>query len=417
MKFISKKDFTILLGNAADHFDTSLYIFIAPTIAPIFFPNDNPIIELILAYSVLATSIVTRPLGTYIFGALASFYGPGKALSYSLTGVGLATLCIGFLPGYNSVGFVAPVLLVLIRMIRDIFAAGESAIAKLYILHNKPEKQAFKGSYLYQTSTVFGMVLASLAASIVQYADIDYLWRCCFIFGGVAAIIGYLIRLNILETNEVKDKNVLNFMTTGSLSILWKYRVNLLRIAIVNSFSHMTYIIPFVVMNHIVPLVTDIEAKTMAMLSSFILIFDMVTIPIIGTYIRRFSVENVMLVASGILAITIIPLWYYTNGSGVIYISFVRFWIVIWGIVFLCPLNLWNSKQIVGDEKYIVVGIGTSLGACTIGKLSPSICLALYYYYGSHFLIGLYTFLLFIFTFFVVYSSANKKPLVISYSK
>jgi hypothetical protein len=47
MKFISKKDFTILLGNAADHFDTSLYIFIAPTIAPIFFPNDNPIIELI----------------------------------------------------------------------------------------------------------------------------------------------------------------------------------------------------------------------------------------------------------------------------------------------------------------------------------------------------------------------------------
>ena len=63
MKFVSKKDFTILLGNAVDHFDTSIYVFIAPTIAPIFFPNDNPIIELILAYSILATSIVTRPLG------------------------------------------------------------------------------------------------------------------------------------------------------------------------------------------------------------------------------------------------------------------------------------------------------------------------------------------------------------------
>ena len=417
MKYISKKDFTILLGNAADHFDTSLYVFIAPTIAPIFFPNDDPIIELILAYSILATSIITRPLGTYIFGALAHFHGPGRALSYSLTGVGLATLCIGFLPGYNFIGFAAPALLVLIRMIRDIFAAGESAIAKLYILHNKPEKDAFKGSYLYQTSTVFGMVLASSAASIVQYSDVEYLWRCCFIFGGVAAIIGYLIRLKILELHEIKDKNVLNFMTTGNLCILWKNRINLLRIAIVNSFSHMTYIIPFVVMNHIVPLVTDIETKTMAMLSSFVLIFDMLAIPIIGTYIRRFPAEMVMLVASGILAITIIPLWYYMNDSSIIYISFVRFWIVIWGIIFLCPLNVWNSKQIIGDEKYIVVGMGTTLGACTIGKLSPSICLALYYYYGSHFLISIYIFLLFIFTFFIIYNSANKKSMIKLFSK
>ena len=70
MKFISKKDFTILLGNAIDHFDTSIYVFIAPTISSIFFPNNNPIIELILAYSIFATSIVTSLLGAYIFGTL-----------------------------------------------------------------------------------------------------------------------------------------------------------------------------------------------------------------------------------------------------------------------------------------------------------------------------------------------------------
>ena len=108
----------------------------------------------------------------------------------------------------------------------------------------------------------------------------------------------------------------------------------------------------------------------------FVLVFDMFAIPLVGGYIKRFSAEIVMSVASGVLAITISPLWYYIDNSSIIYICFVRFWIVIWGIVFLCPLNLWNYKQVSGDEKYIVVGMGTSLGACTIGKLSSSICLA-----------------------------------------
>ena len=200
-------------------------------------------------------------------------------------------------------------------------------------------------------------------------------------------------------------------MTSGSSLVLWRNRINLVRIALVNSFSHITYIIPFVTMNHIVPVVTNIEMKTMMLLSSLALVFDMVAIPLIGGYIRRFSAEAVMSVASGVLALTIIPLWYFIDTSSIIYISIVRFWIVIWGIVFLCPLNLWNSKQVEGDEKYIVVGMGTALGACTIGELSPSICLALFYYSNSHIPIGVYVLVLFIFVFYVTYSDINKKNL------
>ena len=346
MRFISKKDFTILLGNAVDHFDTTIYVFIAPTLAPIFFPNEDPIIELILVYSILATSIITRPIGTYIFALLAKLYEAGRALSYSLIGVGFGTMCIGLLPGYYSIGVVAPILLILFRMVRDIFAAGESAIAKLYILQDKEGKDAFKGSYLYQISTVFGMVLASSAATIVQYVEIDYAWRFCFAFGGIAAIIGYLIRSNVLEIGKITSLSNLEFFTIDGFMILWKHRVNLLRIAIVNSFSHLTYVIPFITMNHIVPLITDIEMKTMMAFSSFTLAFDMITIPIVGVYTRRFSSESIMITASSILAITIIPLWSFIDGASIVYITFVRFWIVIWGIVFLCPLNLWCSKQI-----------------------------------------------------------------------
>jgi MFS family permease len=409
MRYISKKDFTILLGNAIDHFDTSIYVFIAPLIAPIFFPNENPVIELILAYSILGTSMITRPLGTYIFGCIARIYGAGEALAYSLVGVGLATMLMGFLPDYYSIGFFAPVLLVLIRMVRDVFAAGESSIAKLYILHDKVEKEALKGSYLYQTSTIFGMVVASFAATFVQYLEIKHAWRICFIFGGVAAIIGYLIRLNILKVNKINKKNILKLMIVDNTLVMWKHKISLIKIAIVTSFSHMTYLIPFVTMNHIIPLITDIQATTMLLLNSFMLVFDMVAIPIIGEYTKRFSIKNVMLTASSVLALTIVPLWYYVNIPSIEYISFVRFWIVIWGIVFLCPLNLWCSNRVMGDEKYIIVGMGNALGASTIGQLSPSICLSLYYYTNSHIAIGFYAALLFFLAFMVVYMSDTNK--------
>jgi MFS family permease len=404
MKYISKKDFTILLGNAVDHFDTSLYVFIAPTLAPIFFPHDDPIVELILAYSILATSIVTRPVGTYIFGIIARLYGASAALSYSLIGVGLATMSIGFLPVHHSIGFFAPLLLILFRVVRDIFSAGESAIAKLYILQDKEEKEAFKGSYLYQISTIFGMVIASCAATIVQFLELEFAWRFCYIFGGVAAIIGCLIRNNVLKIEKNKSKKVLEIFALSGFGVLWNHKTNVLRIAIVNSFSHLTYVIPFITMNHIVPLITDIEMKTMMVLSSFLLVFDLITIPIIGIIISRFSARSVMLVASCVLAITIIPLWLWIDDASLFYITFVRVWIVIWGIIFLCPLNLWCSQQVLGDEKYIVVGIGGSLGASVIGKLTPSICLALFYYTNTHMSVALYIAVLFTLTAFVIKS-------------
>jgi len=396
MKYPTRKDFTILLGNAVDHFDTSIYAFLAPIMAPLFFPHADPVVGLIMAYSIFATSIATRPFGTYIFGMIAQISGPAKALSHSLIGVGIATFLIGALPVYKDIGILAPICLILFRMVREIFAAGESAIAKLYILQDHSEEEAFKNSYLYQTSTICGIALASLSATFVHYLDTDGSWRIVFFLGGSAAIIGYILRNNSNIKIQKKSKKMFKFYSHGGVKILWQHKIDLFRIAIINSFSHLTYAIPFITMNHLIPLITDIEVKTMMVLNSFMLIFDMIAIPLIGKFISRFHPNIIMQTASLVLAFTIIPIWYFLEGSSIIYVSFVRFWIVIWGIVFLCPLNLWCRNQIQGDEKYIVVGMGTTIGASVIGKMTPAICLALYYNTNSHMPIALYIAIMFV---------------------
>ena len=242
----------------------------------------------------------------------------------------------------------------------------------------------FKNSYLYQISSICGISLASLAATLVHYLDTENSWRVVFFFGGSAAIIGNILRKNSDITLEKSSEKSLKFYNHAGIKILWKHKLDLLQIAIINSISHLTYVIPFVTMNHLVPLITNIELKVMMAINSFMLVFDMIMIPLVGKIVSRFKANIIMLTACWVLAITIVPVWYFLDNASIIYVSFVRFWIIIWGVVFLCPLNLWLYNKIKGDEKYIVVGMGTTLGASIVGKMAPAICLVLYYKTGSY---------------------------------
>lgn len=382
MKYPSRKDTTILLGNVVDHFDTALYAFIAPIMAPLFFPNSDPVVQLIMAYSVFATSIVTRPLGAYVFGLIARSKGPSRALSHSLVGVGLFTFLIGTLPTHQEIGAFAPLCFIILRTVVEIFAAGESAVSRIYILKDKVAEEGFRNSYLHQISTIAGVVLASFATLFVQYMNDDSSWRLMYFLGGAAAIIGYLLRRSTQNLEDKDFQETLNLYDRFGLRVLIAHKMHLFRIFMVNGISHLTYVIPFITMNHLIPLITDITAETMMAVNSFMLVFDMVAIAFIGKLTSKLPSKTIMLASSLTLAVTIIPAWYFLPGAGIVYVTIIRFWVVLCGLAFLCPLNLWSYNQVSGDEKYIIVGIGTTLSASIIGKMTPAICLALYYSSG-----------------------------------
>jgi MFS family permease len=376
---MTKRDLSILIGNALDHFDTALYGFLAPLLAPLFFPTYEPVVQLILAYSLLATSLVTRPIGSFIFGNLARHYGPVLGLSYSLMGVAIATVGIGCLPIYATIGWLAPLGLILLRMLSGVFAAGEVTIAQLYILEGKPHQGALKASYLYHSSTMVGIILASGAATIVIIFNhhSDILWRLCFWFGGITGFIGYFLRNSTMVHD--KTKALFTSYRVSSLRSLWQHRSQILRIAIVTSFSQVTYVLPFIFMNSFVPLISTISLETMMALNTSLLVFDMVMIPVLGRITLNYNPTKVMITASLILASTIIPLFQGLHDASLTYVTFVRFWIVIWGIIFLCPQNLWCKRLFNSPEQYLLVGMGNAIGAATLGRMTPAICLWLWY--------------------------------------
>ncbi|MDR0773769.1 MAG: MFS transporter [Rickettsia sp.] len=381
---MQKKDISILIGNALDHFDTAIYSFLAPVLSMIFFPKDDPIVALILTYSVLTTSIVTRPVGSIIFSIIVKKRGPTLALSYSLIGVAITTMSIGFIPTYQMIGWFSPLMLLIIRMMLAIFGEGEHCIAKLYIVENKTQIQGVKASYLYELSTMFGIIIASFISNILISSNHHEYWRLCFILGGSTGIVGiYLRRYSNTSQRAIEQKS-------STSNVILNNKCNILRVSIVSGFSYMTYVIPFVVMNSFVPLITSISLEAMMSVNTILLIIDVAMIPLVGYFIKKYHPVDVMIVSTSILFISIVPLWLYITDASVWYINFVRLWIITLGVTFACPLNYWLNSLFRSSDKYMLVSIGDALGTSIFGRSTPAVCIALWHFTGSSIAIGVY---------------------------
>ncbi|WP_425364180.1 MFS transporter [Candidatus Tisiphia endosymbiont of Hybos culiciformis] len=381
---MQKKDLSILIGNSLDHFDTAIYSFLAPILSVIFFPKDDPIVALILTYSVLATSIITRPIGAIIFSMIAQKRGATLALSYSLIGSAITTMLIGFIPTYQMIGWFSPLMLLIIRIMLGIFGEGEHCIAKLYIVENKTQVQGVKASYLYELSTIFGIIIASFVSTILISSNHHEYWRLCFILGGSTGIVGvYLRRYSNTPQRAIEQKSYTS-------NVILNNKCNILRVSIVSGFSYMTYVIPFIVMNSFVPLITSISLGMMMSFNTLLLIIDAAMIPLIGHFVKKYHPVDVMIVSTSILFISIVPLWLYMNDASVWYVNFVRLWIITLGVLFACPVNYWLNNLFHGSDKYMLVSIGDAIGTSIFGKFTPSVCIALWHFTGSSISIGIY---------------------------
>lgn len=392
-RFLTKKDFSILIGNICDHYDTALYSFLAPKIAAIFFPNHEPLVQLILIYSVLCGSIITRPIGSIIFGVLVYRKGPINGLAYSLIGIALATFMIGCLPTYSRIGWLAPLLLIILRMLIGVFAAGETLISKLYMLESKTYIYAFKTSYLYEISTIIGIIAASTLSSIAIEMHSQYSWRICFWLGGLTGLIGLLIRRyslpDSMSVEELSHESIIKNTKTLITEAAYYNKIKILKIAIMTNFGYITYLVPFIIMSNIVPLITDIKTSDLLKSNSYLLIIDLLLIVITGEFCKKFNSRLLIIVSCSILSLSILPLMIMLPNASSSYIIFLQIWIIFFGVIAMLPINIFIKNLLNTNTQYFLNGIGSSLGA-SIGHFTPLICLTLWYYTNNILSIALY---------------------------
>lgn len=207
-----------LVGNVMEFFDFIIYAYLAKYIAINFFPHDNQFISKLLMFSGFASGYLTRPVGAVIFGYVGDKFGRKVALVQSILIITLATTCIGLLPTYSSIKLLAPILLVVCRLVQGFAVSGEQSGVAVYLSENVGfNKNGFVGS-LVLGSSYFGVLLGSLVCFIVSFCLSEqsmnsFGWRIPFLLSIFLGFLSLVLRINgeeSLEFNIAKNHNKLS---------------------------------------------------------------------------------------------------------------------------------------------------------------------------------------------------------------
>lgn len=193
------------LGNFIEWFDYASYSYFATTIALVFFPTGNHTVAMLQTFGVFALSFVLRPIGALFWGNFGDRKGRKGALAISIMFMSGASFLIGCLPSYAMIGVLAPVLLLLLRMVQGFSASGEYAGAATFLGEYAPTKK--RGIYcsLIPASTAIGLLAGSTLASVMTAslssdAVVSWGWRVPFLMAGPLGLVVHYIRTKLADS-------------------------------------------------------------------------------------------------------------------------------------------------------------------------------------------------------------------------
>lgn len=195
------------IGNAVEWFDFAIYGFLATSIAANFFPAGNETAALLNTFAIFAAAFFMRPLGGFVFGPLGDRLGRQRVLAIVILLMSAATLGIGLLPTYSTIGVVAPLLLLLLRCLQGFSAGGEYGGGAVYLAEYATQRRRGLTVTFIAWSGVLGFLLGSitvtvLAALLPPEAMDTYGWRIPFLIAAPLGLVGLYIRLRLDDTPE-----------------------------------------------------------------------------------------------------------------------------------------------------------------------------------------------------------------------
>ncbi|MEK0084615.1 MFS transporter [Benzoatithermus flavus] len=201
------------IGSALEYYDFFIYATAASLIFPqIFFPSSDPTVAIVASLATYGVGYVARPIGAFVLGHWGDTHGRKTVLILCMFLMGFSTMAVGLLPTYQQVGILAPVLLVILRLIQGFAVAGEISGASSMILEHAPfGRRGFYASFTLQ-GVQAGQILAAavflpLAHYMPEQAFNSWGWRIPFLLSFVVIVAGYIIRREVAETPAFAEES------------------------------------------------------------------------------------------------------------------------------------------------------------------------------------------------------------------
>src|SRR6202789_1320218 len=188
------------LGSALEFYDFIIFVFFAAVMGKLFFPSDLPDwLRQIQTYSIFAVGYLARPLGGIVMAHFGDLLGRKRMFTLSVLLMSVPTLLMGLLPTYASIGLLAPVLLLVLRVLQGAAVGGEVPGAWVFVSEHMPQRHVGYACGTLTAGLTAGILLGSLIASAVNRnfapAEISaYAWRIPFLVGGVFGMFSVYLR-------------------------------------------------------------------------------------------------------------------------------------------------------------------------------------------------------------------------------
>jgi MFS transporter, MHS family, proline/betaine transporter len=312
------------IGNLVEWYEYGIYSYTAAIIGAQFFPEESSSVALLYGFAVFAISFFFRPLGGIIFGSIGDRLGRKKILVVTIMMMSLATAIIGVIPNYESIGFIAPLLLIVMRMIQGLAAGGEYTGASVFMNESAPNSRRGLFTSLLESGSLLGYILGSVFVAILTSTlSSDQMaawgWRIPFICSLPLALVGMYVRTKIDDTPTFikmkKENDLSKYPLKEMFSTARKpLAISFLVVAFANGayYTLLTYLPSY--------FETQVGLTTMEslMVTTSGMVLMMILFPIFGMLADRYGRIKFLLLSALLAIFTAIPIMaFVSSGSSV----------------------------------------------------------------------------------------------------
>lgn len=376
-----------LVGNIVEYYDFGIYAVFVPKIAALFFPAADKSIQILLTLSVFAVGFLMRPIGGIIFGHIGDILGRKVALTISIILMAACTMAIGLLPGYETLGILAPILLVCIRLIQGICVGGESAGSAIFILeHLEGYKPGFVGS-IVMASNMMGTLLANFVGILIThfFGNDDFAWRYGFLFGGLMGLTGLYMRYNLSETpvfQARKDENL-----TVKSPLLQAINKSWRRLLVVCFLGGVTAALAYMIRGYFnVFFETDLKYDKLmtGYFTSFALFIMIVMMPFFGILADKVGYRKFLYITCYVIIIAVVPVFMMLTDSShnIPKVFFAIFLFSMLASAICAPAYPYAISAFAPELRYSGVAVSWNVGIALFGGTTPAISKFLVTKYG-----------------------------------
>ena len=370
------------IGSALEYYDFFIYGTAAALVFnKVFFPDSDPATGTLLAIATFGVGYAARPVGAFILGHIGDKFGRKRVLVFTLMLMGVATFLVGCLPTYNQVGVLAPVLLVVLRLMQGLSAAGEQAGANSMTLeHAPPHRRAYYTSFTL-SGTQAGQILATAAflpvAALPEDALLSWGWRVPFWASALVVVVGYVIRRRLAETpvfeQQVAGGGVAKLPLVDLFRDHWR---DVLRVVLAALIASVSTIFTVYALSYAVNTV-ELARTPMLWVGVLANVVALAALPLWATLADRVGRKPVFIagsIGSGVLMFAYLGAISAGNYPLIFLVG-----IVMFGVVYSATNGIWPSfygEMFSARVRLSGMAIGTQLGFAIAG-FSPTIAATL----------------------------------------